>query len=113
MVCDSYDGLTAFVAAGDEALIETRRLDENRDLRKVFLLSALLYNSIDAAAAAVVDAADISQADAFSLCQAPDWPSHSQKGFGEHKEKPFERTTKKTDVLECTSNAFFFAPHPM
>lgn len=62
VVCDSQDGLSASLAAG-EALIETRRLDENRDLRKRFLLSALLYDSIDAAAAAaaVVVVADISQ----------------------------------------------------
>lgn len=82
---NSWAGPTASLAAG-EALIETRRLDDNRDFRKLFLLSALaflLYNSIAAvaaaAAAAVVAVADISQTGAFSLCQAPDRPSRSQK----------------------------------
>lgn len=80
---DSWAGPTASLAAG-EALIETRRLDDNRDFRKLLLMSALaflLYNSIAAAAAAaaVVAVADISQTGAFSLCQAPDRPSRSQK----------------------------------
>lgn len=101
---DSWAGLTASLAAG-EALTEARGLDENRNyfscLRLRFFCTTRSLPPL-----AVVAVADISQTGAFSLCQAADGPSHSQKvllphlctvctfPFGEHKELSFQKQTK-------------------